>query len=86
MSIQRVALLVLALASIAAGCGENAGVKAAKEMADAVCACEDALCAAKAAKEGGLKLQKVRDNVNDAELKLFIEHSKRMMMCLERFK
>lgn len=68
----------------AAGCGENKAVKAAREMADAVCACKDVACAQKAASDGTDRLLKVAETARgtESDAKKIEAQTERSTKCL----
>ena len=52
---------LMGLLLLAGGCGKNKAVKAAEDMAAAVCACKDAECAMKALEKGSAQLAKMTE-------------------------
>jgi hypothetical protein len=80
-------LLVATLVTVGlAGCGKNKAVKAAEDMADEVCACKDAACAAEAAKKGGEVLMGMAKDATgtESDAKAIVAASNRMQECIKK--
>jgi hypothetical protein len=75
----------VSLATLAAACGENKAVTAARSMADAVCACKDIACAQKAASDGNAKLIDLASSTRGSEddAKKILAESDRASKCIE---
>lgn len=78
MNILKTGMLAVALVALV-GCGKNEAVKAAEDMADAVCECKDLACAQKASNEGSEKLMKLAESSRGTE-----DDAKKIMAAGER--
>ena len=77
-------MFVAAFVSIAlvAGCGKNKAVKAAEDLADAVCACKDAACAATESKKGMDALMALaNESGTESDAKAITDAMERMQTC-----
>ena len=77
----------LASLALVAGCGKNKAVKAAEDMADAVCACKDTACAAAAAKKGEEALAgMMNESGTESDAKAITDAMAKMQGCLDKIK
>jgi hypothetical protein len=76
--------LFVSLVTGAAACGENEAVKAAKSMANAVCACKDLACAQQALNDGTAKLMDVAATAKgtESDAKKIVDETERASKCV----
>lgn len=68
-----------------AGCGKNEAVKAAEDMADAVCKCKDLKCAQDAATAGAEKLMKFANaKGTESDAKKIVAAGEKARKCIEK--
>ena len=78
-----VILSVVLVGALGAGCGTNKAVKAAEDMATAVCACKDSKCAMEAAKKGADELSKMaNEKGTEADAKKIQTATEKMTKCM----
>jgi hypothetical protein len=86
MMTRKLVVAMLVTVGLAAGCGKNKAVQAAEDMADEVCACKDAACAAAAAKKGQEALMGMMKDARgtESDAKALLAAGERMQECVKK--